>query len=99
MLEVWPSHGQDRGLLRPTPEKMPALRWQSRIGDYRARDSIQGSGLVRDGLRRGKKKCRRRRQGGEARHGNKKRGEREGKVGERKSNEGEDMQRMRRGEV
>jgi len=58
MLEVWPSHGQDRGRLRPTPEKMPALRQQSRIGDYRACDSIQGRGLVRDGLRREKNKCR-----------------------------------------
>src|SRR5712664_1644531 len=82
MLEVRPQHGKNRKRLRPAPEKMPALRRQSRIGDHRAVDSIQRRGLVRDGLRRKKARCQRRRQSGQARHGNKRSREQRERIGE-----------------
>src|SRR6267143_4551993 len=50
---------------------MPPLRRQSRIGDHRALDSIQRRGMVRDGLWWKKVQRRRRRQSGQACHGNK----------------------------
>src|SRR5260370_29466630 len=71
MLEVRPQHGKNRKRLRPAPEKMPALRRKSRIGNHRALDSIQRRGLVRDGLWWKEGKCRRRRQSRQARRGNK----------------------------
>src|SRR5260370_41324015 len=50
---------------------MPALRRQSRISDYRACHSIQRRRLVRDGIWWKKDQRHRRRQSGQARHGNK----------------------------
>src|SRR5258706_372197 len=50
MPEVRPQHGKNRKRFRPTPEKMPALRRQSRIGNHRACDSIQRRRLVCDRL-------------------------------------------------
>src|SRR6266478_1171077 len=100
MLEVWPSHGQDRGRLRPTLKKMPALWRQSRIGHHCPCDSIQGRGLVRDGLRRKEIRRRRRRQSGQACFGIKRScQQREGPRGERNDNEGNVFQRIERQEA
>src|SRR5260370_20241255 len=74
MLEVRPSHGQNRERFRAALEKMPALRRQSGIGDYGACDSIQRSRLVRDGLRREEKQRRGRGKNGQNRHRKEKKG-------------------------
>src|SRR5258708_40102908 len=78
---------------------MPALWWQSGIGNHRACDSIQRRGLVRDGLRREEDQRRRRGQSGQARHRNERRREqREGHQRKGTGNEGNGFQRIEREE-
>src|SRR6266404_5600559 len=90
MPEVRPQHGKNRKRFRPTPEKMPALRRQSRIGNHRACDSIQRRRLVCDRLWREKAQRCGRRESRQTRWRNKRfshQGKRLGQQGRSKSGE------------